>query len=157
MPQAKSFPRANRDTFVVQELESGEVIAYHRETHETHCLNPVAAQVWAAADGASSPSRISSRLSVSSSDGDPLDLTSRALTELKDAGLVDWVPDDVDLSRRAAVRHVGAGLAAAVTAPLVLSILAPTPAEALTCLASGASCGSDAQCCSGRCVSGTCL
>ena len=57
MSQARNFPRARRDTFIVQELESGEVIAYHRETHETHCLNPIAAKVWAAADGDTHVSR----------------------------------------------------------------------------------------------------
>jgi hypothetical protein len=157
MSRAENHPQSRRDEFVVQELESGEVIAYHRDTHETHCLNPIAAQVWIAADGRTSPSQISSGLSLGANEADPADLTHRALTQLTAAGLVEWVERDSGMSRRDALVHAGAGLAAAVTVPLVLSIVAPTPAEALTCLASGASCTSDGQCCSGRCVGGFCV
>lgn len=152
MSRAKNCPRNRRDEFIVQELESGEVIAYHRDTHETHCLKPIAAQVWMASDGSTSPSEISSGLSAETVEGDPLDLTHRALTQLEGVGLVEWAGGDGGLSRRAAIAQ-----AAAVAVPLVLSILAPTPAEARTCLPSGAACTSGAQCCSGRCVSSLCL
>src|SRR5258705_1121161 len=58
------------------------------------------------------------------------------------------------MSRRQMVRTLG--LAAIVAVPLVTSIVAPTPAQAATCKASGASSGTSAQCCSGLCNANVC-
>jgi hypothetical protein len=47
--------------------------------------------------------------------------------------------------------------AAGFAAPIVSTVLAPTPAHAFTCLHSGMPCGSDAQCCSGFCNGVVCI
>jgi hypothetical protein len=62
------------------------------------------------------------------------------------------------LDRRQVIRALG--LATIVAVPLVTSIIAPTAAQAATCLGSGASCSSPGQCCSGLCPgapTGTCF
>jgi hypothetical protein len=43
-------------------------------------------------------------------------------------------------------------LPAALALPAVMSITAPTEAQAVSCLAGGLSCTADAQCCSNNCV-----
>jgi hypothetical protein len=53
------------------------------------------------------------------------------------------------LSRRAVMRL---GAATALTVPLISSIVAPTAAQAATCLPSGSNCASDSACCSNSCV-----
>jgi hypothetical protein len=66
-------------------------------------------------------------------------LAGSAVTEF------DAAPDDI--SRRAVLRKLGlAGLAAAGTAPLVKSIVAPTPAQAQSCVPT---CTTAVTCCAG--------
>jgi hypothetical protein len=63
------------------------------------------------------------------------------------------------LSRRDALRRVAlVGAGAAAAAPLVKSIVAPTPAQAGTtpCFPDGTGCSIDAQCCSNNCNGGVC-
>jgi len=54
------------------------------------------------------------------------------------------------MSRRVLVKRLG--IAAAVTMPLVSSIVAPTAAAAATCRANGTTCTANSQCCSNSCV-----
>jgi hypothetical protein len=67
---------------------------------------------------------------------------------------VIWPAAVPHMSRREALRRVGIG--AAIALPIVVSITAPTPAQAGTCKAKGASCGTGSQCCSKACVGGIC-
>ena len=54
------------------------------------------------------------------------------------------------LTRRQLMK--AAGIAALIAVPVVSTIIAPTAAQAVTCLASGQGCTISAQCCSGTCV-----
>jgi hypothetical protein len=58
------------------------------------------------------------------------------------------------VTRRELIRRLG--LAAAASLPLVTSIVAPTPAQAASCLPSGQPCTSSLQCCSAVCAGGAC-
>jgi hypothetical protein len=59
------------------------------------------------------------------------------------------------MNRRQMVQALG--LAAAVALPVVASIVAPTPAQAATCVGSGGSCAGGQICCAGlSCVGNTC-
>jgi len=62
-------------------------------------------------------------------------------------------PGASGISRREVIRRVG--LAAAVSLPIVTSIVAPKAAAAINCRASGQPCTTSAQCCSGVCTGGT--
>lgn len=57
------------------------------------------------------------------------------------------------MSRREAVRRIGFG--AAIALPIVVSITAPTPAQAGTCKHANDTCSANAECCSGTCLPGS--
>lgn len=146
-------PLARRDGLVVQELPD-EVLIYDRDRDKAHCLNQTAALVWKYCDGRTSTSAIARRLerelNVEAIDEKIVWFALRELS--KDHLLEDEVAPPAMLAgmtRREMVRALG--VAAVVAVPLVTSIVAPTPAQAATCLPTGAGCSSSAQCCSGLC------
>jgi coenzyme PQQ synthesis protein D (PqqD) len=53
------------------------------------------------------------------------------------------------MSRREALRRIGLG--AAIALPIVISITAPTPAQAGSCKHANANCATPVECCSGSC------
>lgn len=151
-------PRARTEGLVIQELPD-EVLVYDRDRDKAHCLNQTAALVWKYCDGKTTVTNIAKRLE--------LDLKTEhvdekvvwyALDQLSKDHLLEenMVPPAIlaGMSRREMVRVLG--LAAVVAIPLVTSIVAPTPAQASTCLPSNASCTAGAQCCSGTCTAGLC-
>jgi coenzyme PQQ synthesis protein D (PqqD) len=127
------FP-GRAEGLIVREL-ADEVVVYDTGTHRAHCLNPAAARVFRHCDGRTSVDGITRALRAEG------DLTVGehwvrvALEELAQAGLLrDWArPDPAPQSRRAMLR--AAALGATVLLPAVVSIVAPTPAEAAaTCV-----------------------
>ncbi len=149
-------PRARTEGLVVQELPD-EVLVYDRERDKAHCLNQTAALVWKYCDGETTVSNIAQRMGRDLNTA-PVDekVVWYALDQLgKDHLLEESIAPPAllaGMSRREMVRVLG--VAAVVAVPLVTSIIAPTPAQAATCLPSGASCSSSAQCCSGLCQGG---
>ncbi|HEV7397877.1 MAG TPA: PqqD family protein [Pyrinomonadaceae bacterium] len=148
-------PRARTEGLVIQELPD-EVLVYDRNSDKAHCLNQTAALVWKYCDGKTSVPNIAKRLEQ--------DLKTErvderivwfALSQLnKDNLLEEEVTPPAllaGMNRREMVRVLG--VAAVVALPLVTSIIAPTPAQAATCFASGTACSSPGQCCSGSCAS----
>ncbi len=128
-------PTARRIRLVVRELP-GELIVYDLDRHQAHCLNRTAACVFRGADGARSLDDLGALL------GDGFDRTEReaavrtALDQLASAHLLDPGALPLEpaggLARRSALRRVGLG--AALLLPSVVSVVAPTPAEAaVTC------------------------
>ena len=150
------IPCARREGLVVRELPD-ETLVYDRDRDKAHCLNRTAALVWKYCDGKTTVPTIARRLER--------DLETKAVNEKvvwyalsqlsKDHLLEDGVVPPAMLSgmtRRDMVRTLG--VAAVIAVPLVTSIVAPTPAQAATCKATGAACASGAQCCSGTCSVG---
>jgi hypothetical protein len=149
----QKMPRARRSGLIIQEVDS-EILIYDQETNKAHCLNQTAAKVWNYCDGETTLA-------------DACGALSRELETPVDEKLVWYAVDQFSkdnllekdialpaftipgMSRRQMVRTLG--LAAVVAVPLVTSIVAPTPAQAATCLASGSACTDPAQCCSGLC------
>lgn len=151
-------PRARAERMVVRELPD-EVLVYDLDTHRAVCLNSTAAEVWRLCDGRRTPADIREALEKSSGGHVPEELVWLALEQLGRDNLLDACPPRpvglAGLSRRDMIKRVG--LAAALTLPAVSSIVAPTPAEASSCLPAGASCSTTAQCCSGLvCDGGKC-
>ena len=147
-------PKARAEGVVVRELD-GEVLVYDLDTHRAVCLNASAAAVWRLCDGRRTPSDI--RRALGKADAVPEEFVWLALEQLGRDGLLDArLPARpaslAGLSRREMIRRVG--LAAAVALPAVASIVAPTPADAASCLPSGAPCQDTAQCCQGSVCSG---
>jgi len=149
-------PCARREGLVVRELPD-EVLIYDRDRDKAHCLNQTAALVWKYCDGKTTVPAITRQLERDL-ETKPIDdkVVWFALSQLsKDHLLEDSVVPPAMLSgmtRRDMVRALG--VAAAIAVPLVTTIVAPTPAQASTCLPTGSACSSGAQCCSGTCSSG---
>lgn len=148
MSTTKIEPLARRDNLVVQEMPE-EVLVYDLDRHKAHCLNRTAALVWQHCDGRNDVSDIA-RLMQNELKA-PVDdaLVFLALDQLGKDHLLEKrveLPTEVRISRRELMRKVG--LATAVALPIIVSIVAPTPAHAVTCIASGQPCSATVVCCS---------
>lgn len=151
-------PRARTEGLVIQELPD-EVLVYDRNRDKAHCLNQTAALVWKYCDGNTTVPSMAKKLEHDlKTERVDEKVVWYALGQLSKDNLLEEnfaAPALMSgLTRREMVRVLG--LAAVVAVPVVTSIVAPTPAQAATCLPSGSSCTSSAQCCSGVCNVGTC-
>ena len=72
-----------------------------------------------------------------------------AIRELARARLLTGVGEPAGLTRRDVMRRLGT--AASMALPVVTSVVAPTAAQAQSCLPLGAQCTLSPQCCSGNC------
>ena len=152
-------PKARAEGVVVRELDE-EVLVYDLDTHRAVCLNGAAAAVWRLCDGRRTPDDIRRTLGKTSADAVPEEFVWLALEQLGRDGLLDArlparPPALAGLSRREMIRRVG--LAAAVALPAVAAIVAPTPAQAASCLPTGAPCNDGAECCSSVCTNNQCV
>jgi hypothetical protein len=122
---------------VVRDL-GDETLVYDVERHQAHCLNRTAALVFRHVDGRRSVADIAAALSVPGGGAAGEDVVRLALRQLAEARLVEEAatepaPSLASPGRREALRRVGVG--AALLAPVVTSLLVPTPAEAAaTCI-----------------------
>jgi len=157
----QKMPQARRSGLIIQEVDS-EILIYDQETNKAHCLNQTAAKVWNYCDGETTVADACSSLSHDLETPVDEKLVWYAVDQFSKDNLLEKeieLPAFIlpGMTRRQMVRTLG--LAAVVAVPLVTSIVAPTPAQAATCLPPGAACTADAQCCGGSCVpagSGTC-
>jgi hypothetical protein len=152
----RQFPRARLDC-LSREFDS-ELLVYDPQRNVGHCLNSTAAAAWKLCDGNNSLSQITRTLSRQLAARVDESVVLLALDRLADAHLL--VAEEVRVerpSRRLAIRRIG--MAAAIALPLVTSIVAPTPAQAASCVHNNQPCSSNAMCCSGVCVPivGRCL
>lgn len=142
-------PLARRERLVVQEMPD-EVLVYDLDRHKAHCLNRTAALVWQHCDGQNNVPQIARRLEKEFKTTVSEDVVYLALDQLgKDHLLEQRVQLPVamgGLSRREVMRRVG--IATAVALPVVISIMAPTAAHAVTCIPSGQACSPTVVCCS---------
>ena len=129
-PRVRSRARARSAGLVVRDLR-GEVVVYDTESHQAHCLNATAAFVFRHADGRRTAAEIAALLGPDADE----EVVHTALDRLAAAALLEPHSADAESapSRREVLRQVGLG--AALLAPVVTSLLVPTPAEAAaTCI-----------------------
>jgi hypothetical protein len=149
------LPKARRNQLVRKEL-GREMLVYDRNSDEAHCLNATAARVWAHCDGRTTVAEMARLLEDEMKTPVADEIVWFALEQLRKSHLLQgsWsTPEQVEqMSRRVMVRRLG--IAAAVTVPLVTSIIAPTAVAAATCILGqpGATCVNDGDCCSNSCV-----
>ena len=132
-------PVARTAGLVIREL-GGETLVYDLESHQAHCLNGTAALVFRHADGSRSVADIAAAVAREADSIADESVVRLALEKLTQALLVQGGPGhaeptraDPTHGRREALRRVGIG--AALLAPVVTSLLVPTPAEAAaTCI-----------------------
>jgi hypothetical protein len=155
------MPQARRTGLIIQEVD-GEVLIYDQNTNKAHCLNQTAAKVWKYCDGETSLAEACQALSCDLDTPVDEKLVWYAVDQFSKDNLLEKGIEQpafiiAGMNRRQMVRTLG--LAAVIAVPLVTSIVAPTPAQAATCMPPGQPCGTAAQCCSGLCTgapAGTC-
>jgi hypothetical protein len=156
-------PKKRTDGLVVRDVDD-EVIVYDLDRHEAHCLNPEAARIWRACDGERDAGALLGHLYGEAAGEDATlfalhtglaDLNGRHLFEM-DLQLDPLPEPPGSQSRREFFGALGKAAAVAVALPAVISIVAPTPAEASTCQGTGESCSTSSQCCSGLCNGTVC-
>lgn len=135
-------PLARKADLIVKELPD-ELLVYDLARDEAHCLNRAAALVWRHCDGQTSVPQLARFLNVEEHLPEDEALVWLALDRLGKAHLlqerVALSPGEAGPSRRSLLRRWGIGL----LLPLVTSIVAPTPAQAVSCVNS---CFSTADC-----------
>jgi hypothetical protein len=172
MKKTTLLPRARTDGLVIEEL-TDEVLVYDLQRNKAHCLNSTAAAVWKHCDGRRTVEQIARRLSEPGAVATgqrgiddhglksvPLDeaIVWLALEQLGRDHLLEervlWPVSIPRMSRREAIKLFGL---AAIAVPVVVSIIAPTAAQAGTCKPHGQPCGTGSQCCSTVCSGGSCV
>lgn len=157
----EKMPQARRTGLIIQAVD-GEILIYDQNTNKAHCLNQTAAKVWKYCDGETSLAEACKALSCDLDTPVDEKLVWYAVDQFSKDNLLEQGIESpafiiAGMNRRQMVRTLG--LAALIAVPLVTSIVAPTPAQAATCMPPGQPCGTAAQCCSGVCTgapSGTC-
>lgn len=151
-------PKARKRQLIIQEM-ADETLVYDEGDHKAHCLNKAAAFVWKHCDGRTSVAQITRLMEKQMKASVTEQVVWHALEQMEKSGLLESPvtrPAQVALmSRRALVRQIGI---AAITVPLVTSIVAPTATEAQTvpCAGNGQSCV-DRPCCPGFNCDGICF
>jgi hypothetical protein len=133
-------PVARTDGLVVREI-GDETLVYDTLHHQAHCLNRTAAHIFRRCDGSQTASEIAAELCGGAPTDAEREAVEIALERLAEASLLATGPGAARRdgpSRREVIRRVGIG--AALLAPIVTSLLVPTPAEA------GATCIPEASC-----------
>jgi hypothetical protein len=156
---SQKMPLARKEGLVIERLPD-EVLVYDIERDRAHCLNETAAFVWQSCDGRTTTKEMARLLGKRVSAVVDEKVVWLALDQLGRSHLLKRRPNApvsiAGINRREMVRALG--LAAVVAVPVVTSIVAPTPVQAVTCKGEGTACSDTAECCPGLGLSccGTC-
>jgi len=120
---ATDFPVARKNGLVAEAI-GAETVVYDGVTKEAHCLAPLAAAIFAAADGRTSIADLAAVATTKL--GEPVDAgaVEFALAELEDRNLIE-TPSGDGLSRRSLLRKGALVGGAALATPLVVSLVTP--------------------------------
>jgi hypothetical protein len=152
MKNTTVLPRARRDGLVIQELDD-ETLIYDVERDKAHCLNQTSAMVWERCDGKTTVEQAARSLQSKLDVPVGADIIWLAVKQLQRFHLVEGSQKSPAMSRRALVLKYAP---AALALPVIMSITAPTPAQAVSC---GGPCN-DGSCppgCSCNFSSNTCV
>jgi coenzyme PQQ synthesis protein D (PqqD) len=134
-------PVARTRNLIIKELP-GETLIYDLDSDKAHCLNQTAALVWKNCDGEKTASELRELLEQELSTPVPEEIVWLALDQLQRFHLLTHVPARpsclAGTKRRELVKHIGI---AALTLPLIMSLSAPTSAQAGSpCSCTGQNC-----------------
>ena len=152
----RTVPAARKEGLVIQDL-ADEVLVYDIERHKAHCLNQTAAWIWRRCDGRATVAALARLLEVESKAPVDEGIIWLGLEQLeRDQLLSGQVPRPSAASRMSRRELVGRlSLIAAITLPLVTSMVSPAAGQAASCFGSGHACTNSAQCCTGLNCHGT--
>ncbi|HKB64385.1 MAG TPA: PqqD family protein [Pyrinomonadaceae bacterium] len=152
------LPLARSEEIITKRID-GELLVYNRLRDEAHCLNETAAAIWKCCDGRTTANEIAELLSKKTGSTIDEKVIWLGLDELRRKHLLmetranpERATRGLTLSRREAIRRIGLG--AAIALPVIVTITAPTPAQAGTCKHNNVSCSTGSECCSGVCNPG---
>src|SRR5436305_1839198 len=128
-PTHSLHPRARQNDILVEHV-GDETIVYDGERHQAHSLNRSASIVWQHSDGEHSIPQLADVLGTELGIEPDGSLVEYAVDELARANLLEPAANGAGVTRRNALRRLTFAGAAAVGLPVVLSIIAPTPAMA---------------------------
>ena len=122
-------PITRRAGLLIESVDD-EVLVYDTERHRAHALNHAAAEIWRRCDGATTPAEIARWLSETL--GGPVtdEFVRHGLDQLGEFHLLEAPSPTIAEPRPSRRDLILAGGLAALTLPLVTSIVAPTAAEA---------------------------
>lgn len=162
------MPRARKEGLEVQDL-GDEVLVYDRKRHRAHCLNPAAALVWRHCDGRTGVAKVAGMLADGYGLPPKPETVGYAVGRLRKAHLLEEASAPIPggaTSRRDLLKKLG--LAATAMLPAVTSLVAPSPAHAMSCLPAtgcvagvndcapcentGGNCNPAFRCCGGNCL-----
>ena len=151
------MPKASKDQLLVKELPN-ETLVYDESTHKAHCLNQSAALIWKHCDGRTSVAKLAKLLGQETKSEASEPTVWLAIHQLRASHLLEQptaIPG-INMSRRDVARALGI---AAIAVPLVTSIIAPTAAEAASCISQSQDCTvGSTPCCAGlTCSNGSCV
>jgi hypothetical protein len=118
-------PLARSTDLVIEELD-GEILVYDETSARAHCLSKTAARVWRACDGYTTVEVLGNKLDMDD------DTVTHALGELESSDLLDAGPSANGSTRRELTFRAAKLGAIGASAPLIWSVMAPTPASAAT-------------------------
>jgi hypothetical protein len=116
------LPLARSQDLIIEEL-GDEILVYDSKVDKGHCLSRDAARVWQRCDGRTPAEGLAAQVGLD------LERVESALAELASCELLE--EGEGHTRRELGVKAVTAGAAIAAT-PLIMSVLAPTPAMAAT-------------------------
>ncbi len=152
MKSTTALPLARSEELIIESIEN-EVLVYDLKHGKSHCLNQTAVLIWKHCDGQTNIAQMSRILNKDLNMSISEQAIWLGLKQLAGAHLLQeplTPPANIaKVSRRELIRR--AGLTAAVTLPLILTITAPTAKAQASCLPRDSACTSNAQCCSGNC------
>jgi coenzyme PQQ synthesis protein D (PqqD) len=131
MKRAARLPLSRTDNLVIRELDD-ETLVYDMERDEAHCLNQAAALVWNQCDGKTTATQAARALGKELDATIDTDVVWLAVQQLERFHLVEKMRKPPAVSRRELVLKYAP--AALVLLPIIISITAPTPAQAATCV-----------------------
>jgi len=152
MKRVSRLPRSRTKDLIVRELDD-ETLVYDLQRNEAHCLNLTAALVWQHCDGVMTANQAARSLQSKLSVPVDTDLVWLAIRQLERFHLVESSVKSPTVSRRKLILKYAP---AAVALPVILSIIAPTPAQGASCAGNGEPCDS-IPCCPGFNCDGICF
>jgi hypothetical protein len=123
---AVPFALARSDGLLVERV-GAETVIYDSESRQAHCLSPLAAAVFEAADGSTGVKELAAQ--AGSATGEQVDeaQVEAAIDQLEERGLLVLPPSGI--SRRTLVRRTAVATATVTAAPLITSITTPAFAQ----------------------------
>jgi hypothetical protein len=142
------FPEARVDALLTEQV-GGETVVYDSEHKQAHCLNPLASAIFSSCDGRTSIDELAELAAEELGEPVSTEQVSNVLAQLEERELLD-VPRlrGNGISRRDLMRKTAVAGAAALSVPVITTIIAPTPAAAATQFCTAATL---CKCCEPQC------